>query len=128
MILTALNRLRLTPILWASDHLLKSEVRLKILAGGSIEGTSDTKVTGWWEAGFRQARFDSMHSPNDRLIRTRLSDYKETGTGKILSNDPHNFDEPYGENTSFTPDPLSNIPGPAATAMLLGLYFTRLPT
>ncbi|MEY4961290.1 MAG: hypothetical protein RL610_1469, partial [Pseudomonadota bacterium] len=126
VILTALNRLGRTPILRASDHLLKSEVRLRMLADGSIEGTSATKATGWWEAGFRQARFNSMHSPNDSLIRGRLSDYKETGAGKILSNDPHDFDQPYGESTSFTLDPLSNIPGPAATAIPVGPLFYSL--
>ncbi len=120
VILTGLDKLGRTPPPRAKDHALKSEVRLKMIADGNIDGTSHTSATGIHGVDSRQRRFNSMHSPNDKLIRRRLAEYNETGGGSITSTDPQDFDKSYEENTNFTIDAVSNILGPAALAIPVG--------
>ena len=123
VVLTALNKMGKTPMMRAEEQKSQTAIRLKILSDGTIHGLSHTQATGDSEINLRNWQFEKQTAPQDLVINSILSDANLTGIGQIHSSDPSNLDKPLEIDTTFTLDPVSNFPGPAAMPITAGVAF-----
>lgn len=121
VILTALNRIGHTPLMHAEDNVLASKTIIKINEDGSMSGTSHNTMKGTTGINYRAAQYSAIGADDEQLVKSRLSDVNETGSGTILASDPQNLDKPFEEHTTFKLDPISNFPGPSAMTNPMGL-------
>lgn len=120
-VLTALDKMGRTPSMKASENIVKTDNKLKILTDGKIEGVSKLKVTGPIEASYRNNQLDNVGADENKIVNDLLIVYGETGTGHFQFTKPTSLNEPYEENGTYTLDPISNFPGPAAMTIPNGL-------
>ena len=121
VILTRLDRMGRTPRMKAEDHVSHTRVRMTIRDDGSIQGTAQTRQTGFFANGNRSLRFDDRSRTEDEIVRSQLSRFNETGTGSMRSTEPTDIATPYEMRSVFTLEPLVNMPGRGALAVPVGL-------
>ena len=113
-VLTALNKIGKTPSMKASENIVRTTVKFKILPTGKIDGLSTLAVSGPLETSYRENQVSNVGKDDSKVAADLLSLYGETGVGKLQFTKPNSFNERYEENGSFTLDPIANFPGPAA--------------
>lgn len=123
VVLTGLNRVGKTPPMQAQEHRAQTSTWLKVLPDGTIQGTSQSLASGVEEIDLRGRRFSDRAVPQIEVVKRRLSGVGLTGIGDIHSSDPSDLDKPFEVKTTFTLDPVSNFPGPAAMPIPAGLAF-----
>ncbi len=121
VVLTAMNKVAKTPLLKADEQVSTTSIRLKVLPNGTIQGSSHTQATGDSEISLRNWRFNNQTMPPDLVTTQILNDFNLTGIGTIHTGDPNDLNAPFEIDTSFTLDPVSNFPGPAAMPIPVGL-------
>lgn len=114
VVLTKLNRVGNTPPMLANENVVKTSILLKVLPDGTIQGSSRVKVSGAHEVHFRAKKFSAQSISQDEQARNLLSKLNLTGSGKTHSTDPSDLDKPLEINSTFTLDPISNMPGTGA--------------
>ena len=105
----------------ADEQVSTTSIRLKVLPNGTIQGSSHTQATGDSEISLRDWRFNNQAMPPDQVATKILDDFNLTGIGTIHTSDPNDLNAPFEIDTSFTLDPVSNFPGPAAMPIPVGL-------
>jgi len=125
-VLTALNKIGKTPSMKASENIVRTTVKFKILPTGKIDGLSTLAVSGPLETSYRENQVSNVGKDDSKVAADLLSLYGETGVGKLQFTKPNSFNERYEENGSFTLDPVANFPGPAAMSIPVGLTQGRI--
>ena len=126
VVLTATGAISSTPHTHPSKDRTEARVQMKLTADGSIEGKSQAKMFGVFEVFSRGAQFSSQNRNQDDVVNRQLARFQETGRGQIEKTEPTQFDKPWVINTSFTLDPVVNVPGPSAMAIPVGLAPGRI--
>ena len=121
IILTALNRLGHTPILTPDNNQTITHVHMKIRQDGEIEGTSHTTYKGADEIHARGIYSAYAGSTEESMVRNHLGNFRQTGVGKFIPTDTYQLDKPFVLLSEFTLDPVTNIPGPGAITVPMGL-------
>ena len=127
-VLTALNKLGKTPSMKASENIVRTTVKFKIQTDGKIDGVSTVAVSGPIESSYRDNQVPNVGKDDTKVAADLLSQYGETGTGRLQFTKPNSFNERYEENGIFTLDPIANYPGPAAMTIPVGLTQGRIYT
>jgi hypothetical protein len=125
-VLTALDQLGQTPSIKTENNSLVTQVAMEMLDDGHIKGKAEMIFQDQLELTYRDNRISQIGQNEENTIRDILSSYEESGAGEINNTDPHDLDVPYQENTTFLLDPKSNIPGPAALTMPIGLSQNKI--
>jgi transglutaminase-like putative cysteine protease len=120
-VLTGLERLGRTPSTKADQNVVRTAIEMKIQADGSIEGHSESTLSGISEAGSRANRFYAQPTPEAEVVKNLLNRFNETGTGSLDYPDPSLLDQPFWVKSSFRLDPVTNFPGPGALMTPVGL-------
>ncbi len=120
-VLTALNKIGHTPKMSHKDNIVKTIAKMKINPDGTISGSATIKPEGSIEISYRQAQDSTIGRDDEKIVSETLFSYRESGTGIWKATNPRDFDVPFTETTSFTLDPISNFPGPAAMTIPVGL-------
>ena len=120
-VLTALGRLGNTPKMKADEHVSRTEVIMSIRLDGAITGTSYSRMTGLFENSGRNRRFSKQSSPEDAEVKELLFRFNETGQGRMRFTDPTDITQPYWVKTTFTLEPLANMPGRGGLPVPVGL-------
>lgn len=123
VVLTGLNKMGKTPPMLARENGFNTSILLKVQTDGTIQGKSQTLVFGKDEVDFRVRQSSDQVAPQVEVINRKLRGVSLTGVGYIHSSDPSNLDKPIEFSTTFTLDPVSNFPGPAAMPIPAGLAF-----
>jgi hypothetical protein len=113
-----------TPIPKAEDNTIKSNVVMTINKDGTILGSSESTVTGFYNGDFR-SRESSAQGADDKDRADDRFRNGETGTGEIRTTDPLELSTPFVEKATFTIDAKSNIPGPGAMTIPAGIKLTN---
>lgn len=121
VVLTALDRLGKTPKMKADEHVSRVDVSIKIRPDGVIDGTSYSRMTGYFENSSRTERFSKQSRPVDAEVKELLFRFNETGTGSMKFTDPTDITKPYSVRAKFTLEPLANMPGRGGLAVPVGL-------
>ena len=100
---------------------MRTDVSMAIQPDGSIDGSSMATMTGQYELGSRSTRFGDRGEPSDKVVKGILSRFGETGRGTITHTDPEDIGSPYWVEGRFHLDPVSNVPGPGAFRLPVGL-------
>jgi transglutaminase-like putative cysteine protease len=120
-VLTALGRLGRTPRMRAEDNVERATIDMVIQPDGVIEGQTSTMASGIFEADDRADRFYAQSSPEEKVVRSLLSRFNETGSGSLEYGDPMALDHPFSVKSSYRLDPVANFPGPGALMVPVGL-------
>jgi len=120
-VLTALGRLGHTPSTKADQNVVRTSISMKILPDGSIEGHSESTLSGISESGSRANRFYTQPTPEEQVVKNLLNRFNETGTGSLDYPDPTILDQSFWVKSSFRLDPVTNFPGPGALMTPIGL-------
>ena len=126
VILTRLGKLGHTPKFDSKRDAVSNHIELKINKDGSIVGKGYSSATGYLDVDYRDIRANHLDEDDEGLVRRRLSQYGESGTGGISATDPLDLNTPFAEKTAFFLDPISNFPGPGAMRVPYGLSFNML--
>jgi len=126
VVLAALKKVSKTPTMIANENVVESKIKMQVQEDGYIYGTSHTKVKGPTEGGYRANQKPNIGRENQVVVKEILDIFGETGKGELHTTDPYNFDIPYEENSTFTLDPISNIPGPGAMKIPVGVSQGRI--
>jgi len=127
-VLTALDKLGRTPSMKASENIVRTTVKFKIQADGKIDGVSTMAASGPIESSYRENQVPNVGKDDTKVAADLLSQYGETGNGRLQFTKPNSFNERYEENGIFTLDPIANYPGPAAMTIPVGLTQGRIYT
>lgn len=114
VILTALNRLGHTPKLTPDNNQTITHVHMKIRQYGEIEGTSHTIYKGADEIRARGIYSGYTDPTAERMVKSHLGKFMQTGVGKFIPTDAYQLDKPFVLLSEFILDPVTNIPGPGA--------------
>lgn len=123
VVLTGLNRVGKTPPLKAHEHGIQTTIALKIMPDGTVQGNSQVTSSGSKEISLRGTQFSNQTDSQEQVINGILSGANHTGHGEIRSTDPSDLDKPLVIKATFTLDPVSNFPGPAAMLIPTGVAF-----
>ena len=119
--LTSLGRLGRTPRMRADGNVTRTKAAMVIHSDGTITGTSMATMSGTYEISSRSWRFSDRASPENQVVKGLLSRFGETGSGSISYVDPEDIEKPYWLEGRFQLDPVTNIPGPGAMRIPVGL-------
>ena len=120
-VLTALKKMGHTPKMNHKDNIVKTTAKMKINPDGTIVGEAFTEFKGPIEISYRQGQDSNLGKDDEKIVSDTLISYRESGTGTWKASNPRDLNTPYKEFTTFTLDPISNFPGPAAMTIPVGL-------
>ncbi len=121
VVLTGLNKLGKTPPMLAYENVAKTSTLLKVMPDGRIQGSSKVETSGNLEITLRSKQFSNQGMPQLEVVKRILLRNNLTGIGEIHSSDPNDLNKPLEVRTTFTLDPVSNFPGPAAMPIPTGI-------
>jgi hypothetical protein len=120
-VLTKLHRIGHTPRELASENTETVQVALAVQPDGSLRGRTTTHYTGYEAEESRGARYRAAAEPEDTVVDELLSRFGETGSGSLQHPDPEDLGTAFGWTASFELDPATNVPGPGAMKIPVGL-------
>ena len=123
VVLTGLNSVGKTPPMNAHEHGIHTTITLKVMPDGTVQGNTKVTSSGRKEVSLRGTQFSNQTDSQEQVINDILSGANLTGHGEIHSTDPSDLDKPLEIKASFTLDPVSNFPGPAAMNIPTGVAF-----
>lgn len=121
VVLTGLAKVGKTPPMLARENTSRSTIIMKVLSDGTIEGTSTMSNTGTKDIDLRNLKFISQSLTQEEISDILLNIANLTGKGKVHTTDPNDLNKPLEVGSSFTLDPIANIPGPGSMAIPAGL-------
>lgn len=127
VVLINLNKLGRTPRMRAADHTSMATVTMRIQTDGRIEGSTRSKSTGQYENIDRSRNFFESAKPEETVVKKWLFRFNESGAGHFMPvGDPQDLSQPFGMQTRFTLDAVSNFPGRGALMVPVGLSPGRI--
>lgn len=121
VLLTLNGEISRTPGFNTQKDFSKTLVHMTLMPDGKMVGNSHTQMRGFLEQHSRASQFGYQHQEPERVANLLLSRFQETGTGKILPNNPRDLDSPWSVNAEFELDTLVNLPGPSAMGIPTGI-------
>ncbi|HEU0220370.1 MAG TPA: DUF3857 and transglutaminase domain-containing protein [Gallionella sp.] len=123
VVLTGLNKLSNTPPMLANENVARTSIQLKVMPDGRIQGASKVETSGDSEIALRRRQFSNQGMPQLEVVKNMLRKNNLTGVGEVHSSDPNDLNKPLEVSATFTLDPVSNFPGPAAMLIPAGIDF-----
>ena len=120
-VLTGLGRLGRTPKPSAKENAIKTSVTLKFQKDGQITGTSHTDYFGAEDIKARYKYEGAEGAYGERAAREQLSAARLAGAGSYKLSNVADLDKLFELETTFSLEPISNVPGPAAISVPMGL-------
>jgi transglutaminase-like putative cysteine protease len=94
---------------------------LTMQSDGHFTGRTRMSKRGWFEPSSREVQFENKAEPMERVINEVLAVANETGVGTIKTPDPEDLGVPWEVLSEYILDPISNVPGPGAFALPVGV-------
>ena len=110
-----------TPASHPSRDRTHTRTVMRVKADGSIEGQATAELKGAHEYSSRVSRANQRDREQAALIDKMLSRFHETGSGEVEAPDPADLSVPWVLHSTFTLDPLVNVPGPSAMTIPVGV-------
>jgi transglutaminase-like putative cysteine protease len=126
VVLVESGMIKETPFKSTTGHKWESEVKLRVLPDGFVEGTGLSTSNGWFEVQDRTYRDLALNFDEKLVARLRLDGNRNSGDGKISSSDPDDFTTPYTERSNFLISPIANVPGPSGFMLPAGMMARSL--
>jgi transglutaminase-like putative cysteine protease len=120
-LLTALNKIGKTPKLTPDNNRIITDINIKILPNGDMQGTSKTIFKGNREIAARYKYEGHVTTRAEKMVEDHLYKFRQTGTGKFKTTNVFDLDTPFELSTEFKLDPITNFPGPVAMTVPVGL-------
>ena len=120
-LLTALNKIGKTPKLTPDNNRIITDINIKILPNGDMQGTSKTIFKGNREIAARYKYEGHVTTRAEKMVEDHLYKFRQTGTGKFKTTNVFDLDTPFELSTEFKLDPITNFPGPGAMTVPVGL-------
>ena len=121
VLLTKLAKVGRTPKPKKEDSEMATGITMQIEKDGRITGKSHTMYFGSAEINARYKYEGAETSLSDKLVKSQLAKFRQTGEGKITTSYVYDLDKPFTTNTEFTLDAIANVPGPGAMTVPIGL-------
>lgn len=120
-LLSATGELRRTPVLSGPRDGYHSKSTVKLREDGYLEGRSQTSYFGEYESTRRyQLDFYDEDSKKE-YVRAYFAYFREAGDGTLTFTDVRDLNTPLVTSSEFVLDPVSNVPGPGAFRIPVGL-------
>jgi transglutaminase-like putative cysteine protease len=120
-LLTALNKIGKTPKLSPDNNRIITNINIKVLPNGDMQGTSQTNYKGNREIAARYKYEGHVTTRAEKMVEDHLYKFRQTGSGKFKTTNVFDLDTPFVLNTEFKLDPITNFPGPGAMTVPVGL-------
>lgn len=120
-LLTALNKIGKTPKLSPENNRIITNINIKILPNGDMQGISQTNYKGNREIAARYKYEGHVTTRAEKMVEDHLYKFRQTGSGKFKTTNVFDLDTPFVLNTEFKLDPITNFPGPGAMTVPVGL-------
>ena len=120
-LLTKLAKIGRTPKPKKEDYRIVTGITLEIEKDGQIKGKTHTMYFGSAEISARYRYEGAETTLSEKMVRSHLSKFRQTGDGKIKTSYVYDLNEPFTTNTEFTLDAIANVPGPGAITLPVGL-------
>jgi transglutaminase-like putative cysteine protease len=121
VLLTKLAKVARTPKPKKEDSEMATGISMQIEKDGRITGKAHTKYFGSAEINARYKYEGAETTLSDKLVKSQLAKFRQTGEGKITTSYVYDLNKPFTTDTEFTLDAVANVPGPGAMTVPIGL-------
>jgi transglutaminase-like putative cysteine protease len=121
VLLTKLGKVGRTPKPKKEDSEMATGISMQIEKDGRITGKAHTKYFGSAEINARYKYEGAETTLSDKLVKSQLAKFRQTGEGKITTSYVYDLNKPFTTDTEFTLDAIANVPGPGAITVPIGL-------
>lgn len=121
VLLTKLAKIGRTPKPKKEDSEMATGISMQIEKDGRITGKAHTMYFGSAEINARYKYEGAETTLSDKLVKTQLAKFRQTGEGKITTSYVYDLNKPFTTDTEFTLDAVANVPGPGAMTVPIGL-------
>jgi transglutaminase-like putative cysteine protease len=121
VLLTKLAKVGRTPKPKKEDSEMATGISMQIEKDGRITGKAHTKYFGSAEINARYKYEGAETTLSDKLVKSQLAKFRQTGEGKITTSYVYDLNKPFTTDTEFTLDAIANVPGPGAMTVPIGL-------
>ena len=121
VLLTKLAKVGRTPKPKKEDSEMATGISMQIEKDGRITGKAHTMYFGSAEINARYKYEGAETTLSDKLVKTQLAKFRQTGEGKIATSYVYDLNKPFTTDTEFTLDAVANVPGPGAMTVPIGL-------
>jgi transglutaminase-like putative cysteine protease len=121
VLLTKLAKVGRTPKPKKEDSEMATGISMQIEKDGRITGKAHTMYFGSAEINARYKYEGAETTLSDKLVKTQLAKFRQTGEGKITTSYVYDLNKPFTTDTEFTLDAVANVPGPGAMTVPIGL-------
>jgi transglutaminase-like putative cysteine protease len=128
VLLTKLAKVGRTPKPLKENNRIVTGISMEILKDGQIKGKAHTKYLGGAQINARYKYEGVETSLSDKMVKTQLSKFRQTGEGQIKTSYVYDLNEPFTTDSEFTLDAIANVPGPGAMTIPVGLAPGELAT
>jgi len=121
VLLTKLAKVGRTPKPKKEDNKIVTGITMQVEKDGRITGKTHTMYFGAAEINARYRYEGAETTLSEKMVRSQLAKFRQTGEGKITTSYVYDLDKPFTTNTEFTLDAIANVPGPGAMTVPVGL-------
>ncbi|MCF8190235.1 MAG: DUF3857 domain-containing protein [Polynucleobacter sp.] len=121
VLLTKLAKVGRTPKPKKEDSEMATGISMQIERDGRITGKAHTMYFGSAEINARYKYEGAETTLSDKLVKSQLAKFRQTGEGKITTSYVYDLNKPFTTDTEFTLDAVANVPGPGAMTVPIGL-------
>ena len=121
VLLTKLGKIARTPKPKKENHHTVTGINMQVEKDGRITGKAHTKYFGGAEISARYKYEGAETSYSEKLIKSQLAKFRQTGEGKITTSYVYDLNKPFTTDSEFTLDAVANVPGPGAMTVPVGL-------
>ena len=121
VLLTKLAKVGRTPKPKREDSEMATGISMQIEKDGRITGKAHTMYFGSAEINARYKYEGAETTLSDKLVKTQLAKFRQTGEGKITTSYVYDLNKPFTTDAEFTLDAVANVPGPGAMTVPIGL-------
>jgi len=121
VLLTKLAKVGRTPKPKKEDSEMATGISMQIEKDGRITGKAHTIYFGSAEINARYKYEGAETTLSDKLVKSQLAKFRQTGEGKITTSYVYDLNKPFTTDTEFTLDAIANVPGPGAMTVPIGL-------
>ena len=120
-LLTKLAKVGRTPKPKKEDSEMATGISMQIEKDGRITGKAHTMYFGSAEINARYKYEGAETTLSDKLVKSQLAKFRQTGEGKITTSYVYDLNKPFTTDTEFVLDAVANVPGPGAMTVPIGL-------
>lgn len=121
VLLTKLAKVGRTPKPKKEDSEMATGISMQIEKDGRITGKAHTMYFGSAEINARYKYEGAETTLSDKLVKSQLAKFRQTGEGKITTSYVYDLNKPFTTDIEFVLDAVANVPGPGAMTVPIGL-------